>query len=130
MPTRISIIVACLAAGLTLLLGWINVPGLARSEDNPARVIISEVAWQGTAAGHSHEWIELFNASLLPINLNGWSLSDGGDVNISLVGTIPSQGFHLLERSEESISNVDANQIFQGTLSDSGESRKLGGNTH
>ena len=64
---RIRIIVACLVAGMTLLLGWINATGLAKSEDDPVSVVISEVGWQGTAAGSSHEWIELFNATSSPI---------------------------------------------------------------
>ena len=121
---------ACLAAGVTLLLGWFSATAFPRSTDDQVKVIISEVAWQGTAAGRSHEWIELYNASSIPIPLNGWSLTDGGDISITLVGTIPSEGFYVLERTEESIIDIDANQIFLGTLSDSGESLVLQDNTH
>ncbi|MBK8823293.1 MAG: hypothetical protein IPN58_11965 [Anaerolineales bacterium] len=49
-------------------------------------VIISEVAWGGTAAAYiSDEWIELYNQQVLAITLTGWTLvADDGDPNIVL----------------------------------------------
>ena len=38
------------------------------------RVIISEIAWAGTAADPSHEWIELRNLGSEPVDLTGWIL--------------------------------------------------------
>jgi hypothetical protein len=48
----------------------------------PRSLIINELAWAGTVASAHDEWIELFNPSGAPINLNGWSLTDGGDIRI------------------------------------------------
>ncbi len=39
-----------------------------------ARVIISEVAWAGTAANAQDEWIELRNLGADPVDLAGWSI--------------------------------------------------------
>ena len=38
-------------------------------------VIISEIAWGGTAAAPTHEWIELYNPGGLPVDLAGWRLA-------------------------------------------------------
>ncbi|HUT87673.1 MAG TPA: Ig-like domain-containing protein, partial [Candidatus Heimdallarchaeota archaeon] len=38
------------------------------------RVIISEIAWAGTAADPAHEWIELENLEPESIDLTGWTL--------------------------------------------------------
>ncbi|MGB2982393.1 MAG: Calx-beta domain-containing protein, partial [Candidatus Bipolaricaulia bacterium] len=38
------------------------------------KVIISEVAWAGTAADPMHEWIELRNIGSAPVDLTGWTL--------------------------------------------------------
>ncbi len=38
------------------------------------RVIISEVAWSGTAADSDHEWIELRNLEDETVDLSGWTL--------------------------------------------------------
>jgi hypothetical protein len=46
-------------------------------------VVISEVAWAGTAASPNDEWIELYNRSQGPVDLAGWTLAFG-DVVIHL----------------------------------------------
>ena len=68
----------------------------AVSAANPGNVIISEVAWGGTTANASDEWIELFNNTTSPIDLTNWTLNDANaGINIILNGIIPSQGFFL-----------------------------------
>ncbi len=85
-------------------------------------VMINEVAWSGTKASASDEWIELYNPGPNAIDLSGWSLSDGGDVHISLVGSIAASGFFLLERTDDSaIADIPADQIYTGGLSNAGE---------
>jgi len=94
----------------------------------PLDVIISEVAWGGTSSSYTaDEWIELYNNTNSPIILSGWTLAaDDGDPNISLTGTIPANGYYLLESSDDStISNITADQIYSGTLSNSGEVLRL-----
>lgn len=93
----------------------------------PGEVVISEVAWSGTLATTNDEWIELYNTRSTPIDLTGWRLvSDSGSVDIVLNGIISGNGFFLLERARElTVSNVTANQIYTGALSDAGEILRL-----
>lgn len=86
-------------------------------------VVINEIAWMGTRASASDEWIELCNPTPGEINLQGWSLSaaDGAPV-IRLTGVIPPGGFFVLERTDEqTISDRPADQLFTGDLKNSGE---------
>ena len=86
-------------------------------------VIINEVAWAGTAASTSDEWIELWNPGSSPINLSGWVLR-GVDTTptIALTGTIPAGGFFLLERTDDTtVSDIGADQIYTGDLGNFGE---------
>ena len=58
---------------------------------NALDVIISEVAWGGTAANANDEWIELYNTTNVPIDLSGWTLSTIDlTPNIILTGSIPA----------------------------------------
>ncbi|MFN8435859.1 MAG: lamin tail domain-containing protein [Anaerolineales bacterium] len=85
---------------------------------NALDVVISEVAWGGTAANSSDEWIELYNQTNSAINLNGWKLvADDGNPNISLTGVIPANSYFLLENGDDTtISNLQADQIYTGDL--------------
>jgi hypothetical protein len=89
-------------------------------------VVINEVAWAGTDASSSDEWIELYNPSSQDISLNGWRLYDtDGSPDITLSGTIDAGGYYLLERDDEDTTDVTADQIYSGTLSNSGEVLRL-----
>ncbi|HMZ08574.1 MAG TPA: lamin tail domain-containing protein, partial [Anaerolineales bacterium] len=90
-------------------------------------VIISEVAWAGTKASAGDEWIELYNTRSTPISLNNWRLTtDSGSVDIVLNGTIPANGFFLLERAyDQTVSDVPASQIYFGNLANSNEILRL-----
>ncbi len=89
-------------------------------------VLIHEVAWSGTAASSNDEWIELYNPGPAPIDLDGWILTDGGDLNVHLQGSLAAYGFLLLERTDDTtILNLPADQIYTGALSNSGESLEL-----
>lgn len=89
--------------------------------------IISEVAWAGTAAGSADEWIELYHGGNQPIPLAGWTLSAAdGSPSIALTGTLPAGGFYLLERTDDStVSDIPADLIYAGALSNSGEQLTL-----
>lgn len=88
----------------------------------PRSVLINEVAWSGTSSSSSDEWIELHNPGPSAISINGWTLSDGGDLAISLAGSISAGGYFLLERTDNStVSDIAADQIYSGNLNDSGE---------
>jgi hypothetical protein len=92
----------------------------------PLTVLINEVAWAGTFASASDEWMELLNTSNLAIDLEGWLLTDGGDIQIQLSGTIAPRSFFLLERSDDrSVLSVAADQVYTGSLRNSGEHLQL-----
>lgn len=89
-------------------------------------ILINEVAWAGTAASANDEWIELHNPGPAPILLDGWRVTDGGDVDVRLKGTLPAFSFYLLERTDDStILDLPADQIYTGALSNSGEVLEL-----
>ncbi len=89
-------------------------------------ILINEIAWSGTLASAYDEWIELLNTGSQAIQLSGWRLTDGGDINISLEGTIAAHGLFLLERSDDAtVSNIEADQIYTGGLSNNGENLRL-----
>jgi hypothetical protein len=89
-------------------------------------VLINELAWAGTLASPGDEWIELHNPGPDPVDLSGWHLRDGGDLNISLSGTIAPFSYLLLERTDDStVSNIAAHQIYSGSLSNAGEALEL-----
>ncbi len=86
-------------------------------------ILINEVAWAGTAASSTDEWIELYNASPQPFDLTGCTLkAEDGSPHIKLEGIIQNEGFFLLERSDDTtISDITADQIYTGNLSNAGE---------
>jgi hypothetical protein len=86
-------------------------------------IVINEIAWGGTAASADDEWMELYNPSSSTIDLTGWTLkSNSGSISITLSGTLSAGGYFLLERDDNlTVSDVAANQIYTGALSDSGE---------
>jgi len=90
-------------------------------------ILINEVGWGGTEASSNDEWIELYNSGSLPIDLSGWKLvsSDGG-LDIELSGTLFDGGYYLLERTDDdTVSDITADLIYTGSLSNDGEYLKL-----
>jgi hypothetical protein len=92
-------------------------------------VIINEIAWAGTSSSYSNdEWIELYNPGAASINITGWRLrsSTDGTPDILLSGTIPPGGYFLLEQGRDNVvSDIKADQIYTGNLSNSGEALLL-----
>ena len=102
-------------------------PTITNTPASQLAVVINEVAWSGTTASSADEWIELYNTTGAPIDLNGWTLkAQDGTPSITLSGSIPALGFYLLERTDDtSISDIPANQIYTGALEDGGEQLTL-----
>ncbi len=98
-----------------------------RASYNMRDVVISEIAWMGTQADSNDEWLELYNNTDQAISLVGWRLEAADGVpSIALSGTIPAQGFFLLERTDDNtVSDIPADQIYTGALSNSGEALVL-----
>lgn len=54
------------------------------------------------------EWLELFNKSNVEIDLDGWSIEDGGNARTVLSGTIGSSGqnrFYIIEKPRGNLNN-------------------------
>ena len=121
---------------------WISVvtltptPTITPTSIGPSGVIINEVAWSGTSASTTDEWIELYNPGALPVDITGWSLygddntvNKVGSPNITLKGTIPPGEWFLLERNEAA-TTVTADQIYStGDLLNDGERLYLKNNS-
>ena len=121
---------ASLGLGMVLILCLAVKPDLSmavvlstfRVGSDPLDVVISEVAWMGTAHSAYDEWIELRNNTSEPVSLEDWRLTDGDDLDIALEGVIPAQGCLLLERTDDTtVSDIPADLIYTGSLHDSGE---------
>ncbi|MBL8080546.1 MAG: lamin tail domain-containing protein [Anaerolineales bacterium] len=98
----------------------------------PLSLVINEIAWAGTAASTGDEWIEIYNPAggIGCTNLTGWVLrSEDGSPSISLSGVIQDDGYFLLERTDDTtVSDITADQIYTGELSNSGEKLYLENN--
>lgn len=86
-------------------------------------VVISEIAWMGTANSANDEWIKLYNNTTKDVDLNGWTLeTEDGSPKISLKGMIFATDFFVLERTDdESLTGIVASQIYTGALGNDGE---------
>ncbi len=102
---------------LTFSLFFISLP----TQANTNNIVINEIAWMGTTTSSNDEWIELYNPTDNDISLDGWKLTwDGGDIALS--GRISSKDFFLLERTnDESVPETAADQIYTGSLGNTGE---------
>ncbi|MCX6072542.1 MAG: lamin tail domain-containing protein [Chloroflexi bacterium] len=101
----------------------IPLPTIAPTQAAPLSVLINEVAWSGTIAHASDEWIELHNPGSEPIDLHGWQLTDDSDLHVLLNGVLLPYRFYLLERTtDQTVADVTADQIYTGGLNNSGES--------
>ena len=82
----------------------------ATAEVSLMPVVINEVAWAGNSTTYSaDEWIELYNRTNLPVNLNNfilYSKTDSGPY-LSLSGTVSSSGYYLIERSPDNATISD-----------------------
>ncbi len=89
-------------------------------------VIINEVAWGGTAASSSDEWVELYNATTQTITLADWRITSEGGLNIPLNGYLAPESYYLLERSDDqTVSDILADLIYTGSLNNQGDTLSL-----
>ncbi len=102
-------------------------PVLPIQAANPLDIMINEISWMGTNISANDEWIELYNNTESPINLDSWQLVAQDETpKINLSGTIPNNGFFLLERTDDnSVPRIAADQIYNGALENNGETLKL-----
>lgn len=88
-------------------------------------VVISEVAWAGSADSSSDEWLELYNNTNQSIDLNNWSVEDdNGAQTYPLQGSIAAHSYFLVE-SRETATSIPGDVIKSTSLSNSGDSLVL-----
>ena len=81
-------------------------------------VVINEIAWMGTEAHYTDEWIELYNNTTSSIDLAGWRILKSGEdfitisTSTAVTTTIPAQGFFLLERTNHDTTSEPADLIY------------------
>ncbi len=90
-----------------------------------AAVTITEVAWMGDAASANHEWIELYNSGDAAVSLDGWTLTDGMNLTVTLAGTITSGAYAVLERTSEESASGAALLLYTGALVNTGATLTL-----
>lgn len=98
---------------LSLLPLLILLPPLTIATAPPPEVVINEIAWMGTEASPSDEWLELYNNSDQTIDLEGWGIYEAaGETLIEpLTGMIGPKSFYLIERgNENTVSDIPADQ--------------------
>lgn len=94
-----------------------------------ASVRINEVAWMGTPASNTNEWIELYNDSPQAVYLSGWHVdAEDGTPSIALTGSIAANGYYLIERTDDkTLPRITADLVtsFGAGLANTGETLYL-----
>jgi len=121
--TSLAIAASLLAILLTFLQAQAAGDKATNATVSPLDIVVSEIAWMGTTASATDEWIELYSNTSSPINLAGWTLAAAdGTPTINLNGIILAGGHFLLERTDDtSVPGVAADQIYTGALGNDGE---------
>ncbi len=75
-------------------------PLQAMAAETPPKVMISEVAWSGSAQSTADEWLELQNLEEEAIDLSGWSIeggaTSGGTLTLPGGARIEAHGVYLI----------------------------------
>jgi hypothetical protein len=125
-----------IVALLLVLVSVVLWPTATAQQGGTPPVVINEIAWAGTAASASDEWIELYNNTYQEIDLAGWTLSwEGETIHFDKTADntrevrnskIPAHGFYLIERGDDNtVSDIPADLIYTGSLANEGESLVL-----
>lgn len=83
------------------------------STASAGRVVFNEIAWMGTQANSSDEWLELYNNADQRIDLTGWKIyeNNGQTLLVNLSGGINAHSYYLIERSDDkTVLNIEASQ--------------------
>ncbi|MEK7121754.1 MAG: lamin tail domain-containing protein, partial [Patescibacteria group bacterium] len=95
-------------------------------------VVINEIAWAGTQAAATDEWLELYNTENNPIDISSWQLvsNDNSPDIIFSEGTImQAKSYFLIERTDDNtVSDIMADlavSFGQGGLNNTGEMVRL-----
>lgn len=89
-----------------------------------AAVSFSEIAWMGSANSANHEWIEFYNDGQA-VDVTGWRVVDGMNLDIELVGIIPAGAHVVIERTSDASAEGEAFMIYTGALVNTGATLQL-----
>ena len=96
---------------LKIIILFSLIPFSVKASIEPLNIVINEIAWMGTKANSSNEWIELYNNTNQDINLEGWALYEGETLIEPLTNIIKANSYYLIERTDDStIQNITASQ--------------------
>lgn len=97
-----------------------------------AKAVINEIAWMGTLAEASDEWLELYNPTDSDVDISGWrlrSLDDSPNIVFPQDTHIIAGGYFLIERTDDNtVSNISADLVTsfgKGGLKNTGEQLEL-----
>lgn len=92
-------------------------------------IVINEVAWMGSKASATDEWIELKNISASSVDISGWQLIHRKgriEIRFPAGASIAAHGFYLLERTgDDAVPNIKANLVYEGALSNADDGLHL-----
>lgn len=99
---------------MTILLSFLRFNIYAANQGD---VVINEIAWMGTDASSTDEWIELYNNTASSISLTGWEMFEGTEkIDMVFTGSIPANGYYLIENSTDTVNDV-AGDLVDSSIS-------------
>ncbi len=119
----LSVMLFCLSV-LVFFLSALSTTKIVVAKEPSLEVVINEIAWMGTEVAWQRQWIELYNNTNQKISLEGWKIESviTDNIQITLKGEIGAKSYFLLERtSDETVPDVEADQIYTGNLNNAGE---------
>jgi len=97
-------------------------------------VVITEIAWMGTAADYNDEWMEVTNLGDSDVDLTGYQIRWGYNMASDTYSnsltfpafTLPSGESTIVERtSQQTVSNVTGTLVYTGPLGNAGDRVQL-----
>ncbi|NQV50150.1 MAG: CotH kinase family protein [Candidatus Marinimicrobia bacterium] len=97
LPSDDVLLVLNMSSPLNLTAVFTALPG------GNAGIVINEINYNSDSASDSKDWLELYNATTVPINLTGWYLSDSNDDNRFQLGNVSLEPDGFLVVSSDSL---------------------------
>ena len=99
-------------------------PGAMAPTPAAGELIINEIAWGGTGADSTHQWMELYNPSNHALDLVGTRVRAGdGSPTVYVRGEVRAHHYYLIEFvTDNAVSDVSADFVYGG-----GQSLEAGG---
>lgn len=103
-------------------------PGAVNVTTVSDAIVINEIFYHGLNAS-PEQWIELYNRSASPVDVSGWSFSEGVNFTFPAATSIPAGGFAVVAWNPASFAALHAGKTalgpFSGSLSGKGETVTL-----